>query len=123
MVCVDLLSFTVVSITATTGAFAIVLAFLYLLGLRFAVEEGKTIMRAIIVFWFAFGVQQFGFLYFNLRVISGEAEPGDVHFMFNLPLEIILCIATLFYLWATVRRNPPKLRLNGNGVAPPLKYH
>lgn len=109
-----MLSLLNVVLSAMTGAVAIVLAFLFYLGLRYSKKnEGQHIMRAIIWVWIAVATHQLFGLFFNIRIASGEITVSSAHYWANIPVNIFLMLACMYYLWATVRRNPP---INGETV-------
>jgi hypothetical protein len=95
-------------LSALTGTVAAVLAYMFYLGLRYSKkDEGRHIMRAIIWVWLAISIHQYTGLLFNIRIAAGEVEVSELHYWLNIPANMFLTLASLYYLWATVRRNPP----------------
>jgi len=96
-------------LTALVGAIAMVLAFLFYLGLKYArPRSGHAILRAITLVWAAIAVQQFGLLYYNTLISCGKIALTTRYLEVGIPVNIFLLTASIYYLWATVRRNPPE---------------
>lgn len=104
------LSFAITTLDAFMGAIALVLALLYYLGLQHCANgEGRPIMRAIVVFWTGFGAFCFGQMYFEIyKFTESKLCSNTAHLIFQISLNVTLTLALTYYVWATVRRNPPK---------------
>lgn len=104
------MSFLIASLNAILGASGMVLAFLYMMGLQHCKNDGRTIMKAIVVVWLMFSLYSFGLLYFNLlKFLEGKLCTNEVHLWFQLILHVALAVAVIYYMWATIRRNPPQV--------------
>lgn len=111
------LSFLIASFNAIIGATSLVLALLYMMGLQHCKHEGKTIMRAIVAFWAAFAVYSFGLFYFNLlKFLQNQLCSDPPHLWFQLILNTVLMLTIIYYMWATIRRNPPKVEESPAGM-------
>jgi len=96
-------------LTAVVGAIATVLAFLFYLGLKYArPRSGHAILRAITLVWAAIAVQQFVLLYYNIMISCKQIALTTHYLEVGIPVNIFLLIASIYYLWAAVRRNPPE---------------
>jgi cytochrome c oxidase assembly factor CtaG len=86
-----------------------VLAYLYWLGLTHARREGKEILRAIVYLWLIIGIIEAKATAIEVAAIFEEAPILDeTHYIMTIPGQILLMLVAVYFLMATVRRNPPQ---------------
>lgn len=106
---INILAVVSVALSAMMVAIAGVLAYLFYIGLTYAKRgEGKHILRAIVAVWVAITIHEFVTLWFQIGIASRTIEVSYDHIYADIPVGATLMVASLYYLWATVRRNPPK---------------
>jgi hypothetical protein len=95
-------------------------AFLYYQGLKYAKKEGRTILRAVSVFFSIAGVRYVALVMISLMAVySGATTLTDFEinlYIFRALSAGFLILGAIYFLYATLKQNPPNE--NGNMLEP-----
>jgi len=97
-------------VSTTTASLALVLVYLYWLGLKHCKTEGKPILKAIVVIWSAVAMLEVKATMIEIMSVYDHAlDFGDMHYLVRLPFQLMLLISAVYFIRATLKRNPPEM--------------
>jgi hypothetical protein len=104
-------------INSALVALYFVLAYLFYQGLAYAKNEGKLMLKAIALFFFVASAHSVVNVFIAMQRIYNEVYINPVltyDYLAVTITEFLLAIAALYLLYATIKRNPPKVQTLNN---------
>ena len=94
-------------LATVVAALAFVIAYLFWLGIAHSKKAGKYILKAISVTWFVIAVMEVKSVATEvLALVEGHPVFAASHYLTTIPMQVLLLGAAIYFIKATVRRNP-----------------